>query len=76
MATNITSAQTTINVPLSELPVGEHKGVWGGYSAAFIYKGVSYTVATEDDMPNPRQWCVITVHPNGTATIEPVRGED
>lgn len=74
MKTHCVSAQETRNVDISTLPMGEYKGVWGGYEVQVEIYGVLYKLITETGIRTPAAPCVVRIQ-NGEATIEVVRHE-
>jgi len=72
MKTNVLSAEEIRRVELSALPVGEFKGIWGGYQVTFDVDGTNYRLKTELGIRTPAAPCIIRIQ-NGEVSIETIK---
>lgn len=69
MNTKILSATETRNVEVSTLPLGEYRGVWGGYEVKVEIEGVQYHLKTEMGIRTLAAPCVVRIQ-SGSITVE------
>ena len=69
LKTKVLSATETRNVEVSALPLGEYRGVWGGYEVKVEIEGVQYHLKTEMGIRTPAAPCVIRIQ-GGSVTVE------
>ena len=72
MNTKVLSATETRNVEVSTLPLGEYRGVWGGYEVKVEMHGVQYHLKTEMGIRTPAAPCLVRIQTTGV-TVEVTR---
>lgn len=61
----IVSAKEIKVIPESEIPHGEHLGIWGGYVVKFSVGNTDYIVEVDQGIRTPKAACKIVISENG-----------
>ena len=68
MSTRVTQV---IQMTPVQLPDGEYKGSWGGYTVSFTYNGHAHEASTERGIRTTNAKCIITVK-DGEMTVRTI----
>jgi len=69
-------AETFQEVSITNIPVGEYRGIWGGYYAEIKVGEKLYRLKTKEGIRTPSAECLVTQNKLGEILVQTIRGAE